>query len=287
MTAEMQTVKSFAGSGGPTKIELALKDLKGGLADYRIWWTLAWNEIVQRYRRSTLGPLWVTVTMGVAALIFGGLFSLLFNHPLNRFLPYICASLPLWEYIKGCVQDGTTTFSANAGMITQIRRPLSMYVWHAIARNAIILAHSIVIFFLVAIPFQIYPNVNYVWLPLSFALVTINLGWLTLAVAIMSARFRDVPMIVQNALNILLWLTPVMYYGDQLSGRGQLITGLNPFTYLLELLRAPLMNEPMKLTSVMLVAAFAVIGWTVTLILFAPHARAHPLLAVNDDAHHT
>jgi ABC-type polysaccharide/polyol phosphate export permease len=248
---------------------LALQDVIGGVLNYRLWWSISWHEVRQRYRRSMLGPFWMTLSMGVQALVLGLLFGFLFNHQTSKFLPFVCAGLVTWSLITSCIQEGANTFIGSAGALTQMRRPLTSYVMRTIARNIIVFFHSIVIFFVVAILFGIYPTLTSLWSLVGLFLVLINLGWMSLFSAIVSTRYRDVPMIIQNVFSVLLWLTPVMYYPSQLTGRPALIIQLNPFSYFLDVVRGPLMNELPKVESFALVAVCAVVGWLSTLMLFS------------------
>ena len=45
-------------------IASAIEDVRGGLANWRVWQVLAWNELLQRYRRSLFGPWWLTLSTG-------------------------------------------------------------------------------------------------------------------------------------------------------------------------------------------------------------------------------
>src|ERR1700722_3778853 len=47
----------------PELLSIAGKDLLGSVSCWRIWYVLATNDIKQRYRRSLLGQLWLTVSM--------------------------------------------------------------------------------------------------------------------------------------------------------------------------------------------------------------------------------
>ncbi len=153
--------------------------------------------------------------------------------------------------------------------MTQIRRPLSSYIMRTIARNVIQFFHAIVIFFVVAIPFGIYPTLASLWALFGLFLVIVNLIWMGMIAGIVSTRYRDVPMIIVNIFSVLLWLTPVLYYPSQMTGQRAWITMLNPFSYFLEVVRDPLMNEPLRVQSFALLIAFAIVGWLITLKLFA------------------
>lgn len=65
----------------------AWQDWWAGTRNVELWSTLAWYDIVLRYRRSMLGPLWLTISMGAMLIGMGPLYSTLFNVPINKFFP--------------------------------------------------------------------------------------------------------------------------------------------------------------------------------------------------------
>ena len=64
----------------------AFGDLRQGWRQRPLWGYLGWQDIKQRYRRSVLGPLWISISMGVVATAMGILYGTLFNEPLETFL---------------------------------------------------------------------------------------------------------------------------------------------------------------------------------------------------------
>ena len=63
----------------PSRWTAAIADLALGLYEWRIWWVLAASEIRQRYRRSTVGQLWFTLSMGVMIAGIGLVYSVIFR----------------------------------------------------------------------------------------------------------------------------------------------------------------------------------------------------------------
>jgi lipopolysaccharide transport system permease protein len=250
-------------------ITLALTDLVDGTRVWRPWYMLGVAELRQRYRRSTLGPLWVTISMGIQALIMGFLLSFLFNIDIGRYLPFLCIGLVTWTYISNGVNDAANCFITQGPVILQVKRPLWTYVMLVLWRNALIYAHTIVIFATAAVVYGIFPTQKYLLIPLGLGLLLVNVGWMALIAAILSARFRDVPLLLQNAFNVLLWLTPVFYHPDQLGPRARTIIELNPLTHILEVARAPFLNEVPPLSTWGIVMAITILGWLAAFALFA------------------
>jgi len=251
-------------------VALAFQDLVDGTRFWRIWYVLGAAEVRQKYRRSTFGPFWITLSVGIQAFVMGFLLSFLFQTDINRQLPYICISLVTWTFITASINEGANCFIGLSGTILQIKRPLWTYVMLVLWRNAIIYGHTIFVFIVTAIAFRIIPSSTYLLVPLGLALLIVNVGWISLVLGLISARFRDVPLIVSNLFTILTWLTPVFYTIDQLGPRTRLIIELNPLTHVLTVARDPFLNEVPHLSVWMTTIGISVIGW---LLAFAAFVR--------------
>ena len=81
----------------------AVKDVSSGLAAWRIWTMLASNDIKQRYRRSTLGQFWLTLSMAIMIFSMGAVYSILFNIEIKTFIPYLAVSLVMWGFISSAI----------------------------------------------------------------------------------------------------------------------------------------------------------------------------------------
>src|SRR3954471_19671868 len=106
-------------SGKRWNVREALADLLDGLKHWELWSTQGWNDIRQRYRRSVVGPFWLTISM---ALMVGGLAYLyggLFGQSIEKFLPYVAVGMVVFNFISGIVTDGSMTFIGAARIILQ------------------------------------------------------------------------------------------------------------------------------------------------------------------------
>src|SRR5277367_4257931 len=92
-------------------------DFKNGICDFRIWGTLAWHDIRQRYRRSVLGPFWFTLSTVIMVTVLGTLYSTLFKQDIRTYLPYLASGLVIWQYLSSCILEGCSAFISNANLI--------------------------------------------------------------------------------------------------------------------------------------------------------------------------
>ena len=82
------------------RLARARADLGGGLRRWELWGTLGWHDIRQRYRRSILGPWWLTISMGVMVGALGFVYAELFGQDLARYMPHFALGLIAWAFIS-------------------------------------------------------------------------------------------------------------------------------------------------------------------------------------------
>jgi ABC-type polysaccharide/polyol phosphate export permease len=246
----------------------AARDFREGLAGWRIWHLLAAQEIRERYRRSLLGPFWLTISMGVQMLTMGLVVAILFNQSFDKILPYVCIGLIFWTMLVAIVNEGATTFISATRYILHMRLPLTTYLLQALWRNLIFAGHNFIVYVVVAAIYAIVPTIETALFLITFPLALWSIAWVPLSLAVISTRFRDLPTLVGTGLNVLFWLTPIVYSPDQLGNKRWLATA-NPLAHVLDLVRLPLLNQVPAPNSFLIVIAMGLIGWTGTFLLFA------------------
>jgi ABC-type polysaccharide/polyol phosphate export permease len=250
------------------QIDSGIDDLWDGLRSWRLSQFLAWQDVKQRYRRSTLGPIWLTLSFGTQMLTMGFLSSFLFGSSLEKALPYVCAGMLIWFFITQTINDGANLFVSSARYITQIKCPLTVFLMQAVWRNLIVSAHNAAIYAIIAAALVVIPGPSILLWPFGLALIVLCLSWMALLCAIIAARYRDVPVMIQNVLNILFWFTPLMYLPEQL-GSKRFLVDYNPFTHMIALIREPILGAAPTLNDWLVVMAIAILGWTGTFLFFA------------------
>jgi homopolymeric O-antigen transport system permease protein len=250
------------------QLQAAVMDFRGGIAAWRLGGLMAWQDIKKRYRRSTLGPIWLTVSSAVQMLTISFLSTFLFNSSFQRSLPFVCAGMLFLGMISQMINDSTTLFLSTSSYLIQIKRPLALFLIQTIWHNMIVLAHNSVIYIVIAIILVVIPGWSMLAWPLGFVLNLICLSWMMLFLAVVSVRYRDIPVIVQNILGIVFWFTPLMYFPEQL-GSNQYIVEYNPLTHMIALLRAPLIGSAPTIENWLVTLSVAVFGWIGTFLFFA------------------
>jgi lipopolysaccharide transport system permease protein len=255
-------------SQGGGAFRRACADLGAALVGWRLWTFLANQEIRARYRRSTLGPLWLTLSMGVQIGAMGLVWGALFNLDARSFIPYLTLGILVWGLITGVVGEGATCFVHAAGYITQTRRPLSTYAFQLVCRNLLVAAHTLIVYVAAALIFRVTPSPAMVLAVPGLVLFVLGIAWTPLLLGPLGARFRDIPQVIQSALLVVFFVTPVMWRADMLGQRAYIAT-MNPLTHLIAIVRQPLLGEIPPAISWAVAVATAVLGWTAALLVFS------------------
>ncbi|MGS1091012.1 galactan export ABC transporter permease subunit Wzm/RfbD [Corynebacterium sanguinis] len=256
-----------------TTLSMAFRDLVSGWRQNELWLQLGWQDIKQRYRRSTLGPLWITIATGVMALALGLLYSMLFQISVTEFLPHVTVGFIIWGFIAGCIKDGSDIFIENEGLIKQLPSALSVHVYRLVWRQVLFLAHNMVIWVLLVIVFRIPLSLNTLLAIPALALLVINGVWVTMLFGIIATRFRDVAPLLESLVQLLFYVTPIVWTTQTLRDQGgevaqrARIAELNPLYHYLEIVRAPLVGREVALYHWGIVGACTVVGLLLALLV--------------------
>ncbi|MBB1126953.1 ABC transporter permease [Thiospirillum jenense] len=245
----------------------ALADLIDGFLRIELWSTMGMQEIHDRYRRSMLGPFWLTISLGVMVLALGLLYAGILRQEVGDYLPYVAAGFTVWGLISGLILDGTRSFIASESLIRQLPGPLSLHVYRVLWTNLIIFAHNIWVYIITALIFSINPGWNVFYIIPGLLAVLINGLWIGVLFGLIGARFRDVPQIIASVVQLAFFLTPIIWRPEMLTGREFIMTG-NPFYHLVEIVRSPLLGQAPTPEQWLSVLSITIVGWFITLVFY-------------------
>jgi ABC-type polysaccharide/polyol phosphate export permease len=223
-------------------------DLVEALKAYDLWLFLAWLDIRLRYRRSKIGPLWITLSMAIFCLTLGAVYSKLLNVDAEEYLPFLSVSFVIWGLISSLLLEFPNLYVENSGYIKDMRiNPLTILL-RGVARNIVVFAHNMLIIVGIYIYFDLMPGAVVLLAIPGLILVLMNLIAIGASLSIIGARFRDVGQINQSLIQVLFFLSPIMWF-PRLVPADSLILRLNPIAYFLDLIRSPLLGSAPSLSS--------------------------------------
>ena len=221
------------------------------------------------YRRSVIGPFWLTISMGVTAATLGFVFGTIFNSPMETLLPSITAGLIFWGLISSCINEGCSCFVQSEAIIKQLPIPYYVHLMRLCWRQLFILVHNILVLPLVLLFFgKSLSFLSFLLIP-ALILVMLCLSAVALVLATVCARYRDLTQIVASIMQVSFYLTPIIWLPSMVPNRaGTNLLELNPFFHFLELLRAPLLGTVPSMTSWIIVILITLVCWGIAMFIF-------------------
>jgi ABC-type polysaccharide/polyol phosphate export permease len=255
---------------------IAVKDIATGVASYQMWGRLGWGDIRRRYRRTTIGPFWGAASLAIFTVLIGVVWAHLWNRDPKIYLPYLTSGMILWIWFNSTVCEAAGEFVLSDALIKQLRVSYTLLVCTVLWRNTIVLGHNLAIYVLVCIYAGLIPNWNMLLLIPGAVLVCANVLWITLALAVLNARYRDIQYLVGSILQVAMFVTPILWERDRLSGSMKALIDFNPLYHYVEVIRAPLMGQAPDSLTWFVLSGGAIVGWAATLYLFSRFRRRIP-----------
>lgn len=235
-------------------------DLYLAIERRELWMYFAWQDIRLRYRRSVIGPFWITISMAIFIMTLGVIYSRLFKMEITEYLPYLAASFVLWGLIASTLGESTTVFIDAGGYLKDMKINPLVIIFRMLTRNLLIFMHNLIILIGIYIYFKINPGFYILIAIAGILLVLLNLLVIAIPLSFLGARYRDIPPIVQSGIQIIFFVTPITWLPKLVSNDSWLIR-INPFSYYFDLVRSPLLGATPHLNSW--------IASTLTLIFFS------------------
>ncbi len=255
-------------------------DLAESLRNPEFWTLSAWLDIVVTYRRSRLGALWLLAPSIVYAWGVGLLFGGLFGIDIFKYVSYVGMGFMIFGVMSSTITQSTHVLFQARSFIMDGRMRLTDFVLRCLAKS--------VFHFLVAIPAVALALILYLpgFHPLGFltglgglALIVIDTFFIGVIFALIGARFPDVQELVGNLMRVMVFLTPIIWLPSQMppeSLRGQLAR-INPFFHMLQVVRSPILGEPVGMYSWYYVGILTVVSAVLAVFLYRRYARLVPI----------
>lgn len=227
---------------------VVLDDLIEAGQRWKVWQAMAWQDIALRYKRSVIGPFWISIAMAIMGLSLAWLYSGILAVPFMDFLPHMFIGLVAWTMISMVVNEATAVATENDAIIRNVPVSLSLLAARTVARNLLVMAHNLVAAFVIlfALGFQFSWTMILIVPGLAVYAVFGLLAGVVLGP--LCARYRDVSQIIANIMQIFFFFTPIFWKPEMVSERPFLVDG-NPFFHLLEIVRAPILGTVPTMTN--------------------------------------
>ena len=232
----------------PAETRSPLLDLSGSPQALRAWAEAMWahrdvfammarSDFQVRYKRATFGVLWAVVLPLLQATVLAIIFARVIHVPSGRaFGAFVLSGVLPWGYFSATVGVGSTAIVDNSGLADKVWFPRALLPLVSAASNLASLAVSLVVL-VVSLPILGIPLGPRLLLlvPASVLLIAFTAA-LCLGLSALHVYFRDVRFIVQAALLLWFYVTPLVYPVTALGSLRPLIDA-NPLTGVVTLFR--------------------------------------------------
>jgi lipopolysaccharide transport system permease protein len=215
----------------------ATREWLGEIWNYReLFYFLAWRDVKVRYKQATLGAAWAVLQPLFGMIVFTVFFGRLAGmsgdgipYPLSAY----CALLP-WTFFSVTLAQAGNGLVGNSNLLTKVYFPRVLLP--ASCALSSLLDFAVGSAFLVVL--MAYYRVHPTWAllafpPLIFALWLLTVG-LSMLLAAVNVKYRDVKHVIPFLLQMWLFITPVIYSSSLVPKRLQWLLALNPLSGLIE-----------------------------------------------------
>ena len=244
---------------------LAGQDLARCFRGWHVWALLGVSDIRLRYKRSRFGQFWITMSMAFFVAGIGAVYGGLFHQNVHDYIPYLAVNMTIWTFIQTSISESCQAFIEATSYLRQEALPKSTFIMRVLVRNMMALGHNVIIIPAVFILFQYPPSpVAFLAIP-GLMLVLAGVFMASISLALLCTRFRDMPQIIGNLLQLAFFVTPIMWHVEQLGPNAFYVEVLNPFAAFLRVVSEPLLGHVPAagtyLTVLVALAVLTLIAW--------------------------
>ena len=240
------------------------------------WWPQSLDVLRHRFSRSKLGPLWVILNTVIYVSTLSFIFSNVFGNDFNKTISYIGIGIIFWNYMSLSLTDCCNSFIENASSVQNSMTPILSYPMRSLSVNFLYFSLNLTFLALLIIMFVEVKPFMIVCAVIGLILFSLNVFFFGIFLSVLSVRFRDVPFLVSNFLQVMFFVTPIIWSLENMEKRFQFLE-LNPFYLLIELVRAPLLRNEINNTAIFFAISFSLFSIVVLRIFVVKNLKKIPL----------
>jgi lipopolysaccharide transport system permease protein len=267
----------------PDRIERAVKDsfveirpsrriAKLGLSDlwrYRdLAYFFVWRDIKVRYKQTMFGGAWAIIQPLLLMVVFTFVFGTVLNVQTPSGVPkplFYYAGLVPWTLFSAAFTGASTSLTANSSLVSKIYFPRVILPIAAMGSSLLDFVIALSFVFVMMVGYGIGVSWHVAWLPLFTLMALLTALTIGLLISALNARYRDVSYAIPYLLQVLLFVTPLMYSSTQIPENVRALYLLNPMAIVIEGFRWALIDAaappgPMTLVSAAIMLLLLVAG---------------------------
>ena len=165
-------------------------------------------DVKYKYKRSILGPVWITLTTAIFISVISLVYKKLFNIDIVNLLPYLSIGYILWLLFSTIILESVNLLNENRVVINDMKINYFDLIIKNIIKNFIIFFHNSFIVVLIFLYFQILPPISIFLGFLNLFICGFSLIFLTFFLSIFTLRYKDVGQFLNSIIFLFFLITP-------------------------------------------------------------------------------
>ncbi|WGL17286.1 ABC transporter permease [Microbulbifer bruguierae] len=243
----------------------AWADMRSALKLKNVWIALASEDISDQHKRTSLGPLWLLINY----LAFTFTFVVIFQRGqgIENFPAYVSLGLLAWFFINEIISLSVTLFAREEGFLKGTVLPISTYVLRLLMQSIIRMGFTIIGCVAILSLNHTPLSLGWIYSLSGLALLILIAPAAIINLAFIGAFFPDSKFIISNIMRVGMFATPIFWHPANSGGLRQKIYELNPFTYMLEIVRQPILTDQFQTYAFLLCASIGLVLWIIAFIV--------------------
>ena len=203
-----------------------------------------WRDLKVRYKQTAIGAGWAIFQPFITMVVFSIFFGKLAKMPSDG-IPYpifVYVGLLLWQFFSSALGETSSCLISNQSIITKVYFPRLILPLASTLTKLVDFAIASVILVGLMAYYHYTPNLaGLLILPLLLIISFMAAVSLGLFLASINVKYRDVRYALPFFINIMLFLTPVIY-PPSIAGKYSWILAINPMTGVIKAARSALLG---------------------------------------------
>lgn len=251
-----------------TIFESFFKEIKKSLESSDFWIFSAKINTYKRYRRSSIGPWWLTINLLIFVLSVGLIWSILWKINLKVYLPFFLFGMVFWEIVSSTVNKSISVFKLNEQLIKTVNVPKLNFNFQVSSIILINFLHNCLIIIPLGILLNLFNSSFAIFMLIpTLILFSINVFFLSIIISVLCVKFKDLDMILEHIMRIIFLITPIIWMPEILPEKS-LFLKINFLYPYVEIFRSPLIGNFPDLSQYVSVICVTIILAFISIIIY-------------------
>lgn len=206
---------------------------------------LIMRDLKLRYKQTVFGVAWVVLQPLLITLVFTVFLGILVRVP-SEGVPYALfayAGLWPWTFFSGAVLNTSNSLVGNTQLITKVYFPRIIIPCAAIGGRLVDFGVSFLVLVAMLIVYRVPLTWNILMLPVLVVLLLLLALGIGMWTSALNVKYRDVAAILPVLIQLLMYVSPVLYPASLVPERWRMLYMLNPMAGILQGFRSSLLGK--------------------------------------------